>query len=330
MKKLFKFLGFGLGGMLVFILAALTWVKTALPDVGPPPDLKVERSEASVARGKYLAHHVMLCMDCHSQRDWSKFSGPMIAGTEGMGGEVFDRSFGFPGRYVAPNITPFGLKDWTDGEIFRAITSGVSKDGRALFNIMPHHQYGKCDPKDVESVIAYIRGIQPIANVPEKSVSDFPMNFIINTLPKKAAFHPKPDSDDELAYGKYMATASGCIECHTKQDKGQIVGEEFAGGFEFPLPNGSLVRSANLTPDKETGMGYMSKEAFVRRFKAYGDSAYHSPACSEKGAFQSVMPWTMYAGMEEKDLAAIFVYLQSLKPVSNQVVKFSPEGLAKN
>jgi hypothetical protein len=329
MKVLFKALGILLGLTLLLIAGGLTYVKTFLPDVGPAPDIKADRSAASVSRGRYLANHVMLCMDCHSKRDWSKFSAPMVAGTEGMGGEVFDQSIGFPGRYVAPNITPFGLKDWTDGEIFRAITSGVSRDGRPLFNIMPHHNYGKMDGKDIESVIAYLRTLPAIPNTPDQSESDFPMNFIIHTIPKKPSLAPMPLPSDSLAYGAYLAISSGCIECHTRQEKGQMVGEAYAGGFEFPLRDGSIVRSANITPDKESGIGHMSREAFIRRFKNYADPAYQSPDCSKKGSFQSVMPWTMYAGMQEQDLAAIFRYLQSLKPVSSTVTKFTPNGLAQ-
>jgi hypothetical protein len=36
------------------------------------------------------------------------------------------------------------------------------------------------------------------------------------------------------------------------------------------------------------------------------------------------MPWTMYGGMHEEDLKAIFAYLKSVPPISNEVVKFVP------
>ena len=50
-----------------------------------------------IDRGKYLAHHVALCMDCHSQRDFNQFSGPPVDGTEGMGGEAIGEKLGVPG-----------------------------------------------------------------------------------------------------------------------------------------------------------------------------------------------------------------------------------------
>ncbi|MBL0306430.1 MAG: hypothetical protein IPQ25_10445 [Chitinophagaceae bacterium] len=43
-------------------------------------------------RGDYLANHVAACIHCHSKRDFSKYSGPVIPGTEGSGGDVFDNT----------------------------------------------------------------------------------------------------------------------------------------------------------------------------------------------------------------------------------------------
>lgn len=322
MKKVFKIIGFIVGAIALVVFGLMVYVKVALPNVGAPPEIKVDMTSENIERGKYLANHVMLCMDCHSTRDWSLLSGPMVPGTEGKGGETFDQKLGFPGKYIAPNITPFALQNWTDGEILRAITSGVSKDGRALFSVMPYHNYGKIDRKDIEAVIAYLRTLEPIENKTEISSSDFPMNFIINTIPQKPSFSNIPERSDKVNYGKYLVTAAGCMDCHTKQDKGKFVGEFFAGGFEFKLPDGSIVTSSNITPDKTTGIGNWTTEQFINRFKMYLDSSYVIPKVNP-GEFQTAMPWTMYAGMKNEDLEAIFAYLQSLKPVKNKVEKFS-------
>ena len=323
MRKILKFTGYIAGVVILILIGLLSYVKLALPDVGFAPELKIEINSKKIERGNYLANHVMLCMDCHSTRDWNLFSAPMILGTEGKGGETFDQKLGFPGKYIAPNITPFHLQNWTDGEIFRAVTSGVSKDGRALFPIMPHHLYGQLDKSDIEAVIAYIRNLKPIESETEISSSEFPMNFIINTIPKKPTFGKIPQQSDKINYGKYMITAAGCIDCHTKQDKGEFVGELYAGGFEFKLQDGSVVRSANLTPDKTTGLGNWTSEQFINRFKMYADSSYKNPKVSSS-EFQTTMPWTMYSGMDKADLEAIFTFLQSLTPVKNEVAKFTP------
>lgn len=318
-KRIFLYLLAAVG---LIIILLVIFVKTMLPNVGEPMDLAIEATPERLERGKYLANHVAVCIDCHSGRDWSSFSGPMIPGTEGQGGEIFDQSMGFPGKFVAKNITQYRLNDWTDGEIFRAITTGVSKDGSALFSIMPHRSYGQMDEEDVKSIIVYIRTLEPKENEPEASDPDFPMNLIINTIPQKADFTTIPPKTDEVNYGKYLVTTASCFDCHTKQEKGEFVGEPFAGGFEFLFPDGSTLQSANITPDS-TGIGHWSKEQFLLRFKAYADSSY-IPHKVGPGEFQTLMPWTFYAKMTDEDLSAIYSYLQTLPPVDNEIVLFKP------
>jgi hypothetical protein len=132
-----------------------------------------------------------------------------------------------------------------------------------------------------------------------------------------------PDKSDILAYGAYVVNASGCVECHTQIDKGRIIEEDsFAGGREFPFADGSIVRSANITPDQETGIGAWTEEMFINKFKIYSDSTYLSEKVNP-GEFNTWMPWRMFAGMEREDLAAIYAYLKSIKPIQNKVVKFS-------
>lgn len=320
MKKAIKYPLYLIGVLFLLIVAAIGWIVIFLPNVGPPPDITVEITEEKVARGHYLANHVMLCMDCHATRDWTLFAGPPVPGTEGGGGDKFDQEFGFPGSFVAPNITPYALSDWTDGEIFRAISSGVNKDGRALFPIMPWHLYRELSSEDIRAVIAYIRTLPPIENDPPKSKADFPVNLILNTMPKKPDLKPAPHRSNIIDYGRYMTTASGCIDCHTRHEKGKFVGEPFAGGTEFLLPGGRLIRSANLTPH-ETGLGNWTKNQFIDRFKSYADSIF-VPYVVQPDDNQTIMPWSMYAGMNRFDLGAIYEYLRSIEPVENLVVHF--------
>lgn len=326
MKNFKKIALWALGVLVVVIGSALLYLKLALPNVGAAPQMKVEITSERVERGKYLANHVTVCIDCHSQRDWSRFSGPPKEGTLGMGGDLFDQKFGFPGAYYAKNITPAGISHYSDGELFRTITTGVDKHGKALFPVMPFHYYGQMDVEDVESIIAYIRTLKPIENQIPASKSDFPMSFIINTIPHKASFTKRPDKTDVVNYGKYLTNAASCIECHTKFEKGSLVaGTEFGGGREFPFPDGSVVISSNISPDKETGIGNWNEEAFVNMFRARVDSTAMN-AKVNPGEFNSVMPWTMYGNMNEEDLKAIFAYLKTVKPINNQVVKFKPAG----
>lgn len=323
MKTLFKLLGALLLIGFLLMVGAVGYLEVSFPKVKAAPKLTVNATAAKIERGKYLAYHVCACIDCHSTRDWTKLTGPLVEGTEGKGGETFDQTLGFPGSYHARNITPASLSTWTDGEIYRAITCGVSKDGTPLFSVMPYLAYSHLCQDDVESIIAYIRTLKPIENKVPASESDFPMNMIIKTIPQQSERGTMPDRSDTLNYGKYLVTAAACRDCHTQMVKGQYVeGMEFAGGFEFKLPNNGTVRSANITPDMQTGIGNWNKEFFIAKFKAY---SYATTMPNVKhGEFQSVMPWSMYGGMTEEDLAAIYKYLHSLKPINNQVEKFTP------
>jgi len=324
MKKLLKIVGILLLIVLVGVGCLIGYATVMLPDVGAAPDLKVEATPARVQHGEYLAYSVCGCMDCHSKRDWTKYSGPLVPGTLGRGGETFDQKFGFPGAYYSRNITPMGISRYTDGELYRVITTGVTKEGKAMFPVMPYTHYGAMDPEDIYSIIAYLRTIPSIQNEVKESKSDFPMNIIINTIPKKATPVKKPSVSDKVAYGAYLVNASGCNECHTRDKMGQIIKElEFSGGREFKMPDGSVVRSTNITPDKATGIGNWTEQMFVTRFRAYADSAYVPPTVGA-GEFNTLMPWTMYGHMTREDLGAIYAYLRTVKPMANQVNKFSP------
>ncbi len=322
MKTLFKLLGYGLIFALALLVSAVAYVKWMMPNVGPAPELVLDYSSDQIERGRYLANHVMVCIDCHSTRDFSLFSGPPIPGTEGAGGERFPPEFGFPGTFIAPNITPHSLGEWTDGEIYRAVTTGVNKDGLPLFDLMPYKSYGKADPEDIYAVIAYIRSLEPKAFDHPRSEPVFPFNFIIHTLPEKQDPQIRPDKEDLIAYGAYLTAIAGCADCHTAKVQGKVVGEYLSGGFEFPMPDGSILRSPNITPHR-TGIGNWTEDQFLRRFKQYSDSTFQL-ASVEPGAFQTLMPWAMYGGMEEYDLQAIFRYLSSIDPVENSVVYFEP------
>ncbi len=323
MKKIFKIFAYLLSFIVVAAVVGAIYVSIAFPKVSDPEDLKIEYTAQRIENGAYLANHVMVCMDCHSTRDFSKFSGPPLPGTLGKGGDRFDHSMGLPGVFYAKNITPFGISDYTDGQLYRLITTGVTNDGRAMFPLMPYMYYGKMDPEDIYDIIAYIRTLPSVESQFPDAEIDFPVNFILKTMPHDPTPQKKPDPSDQVAYGAYMTNAAGCVECHTPFEKGALVaGKEFSGGRSFPFPDGSIVTAPNITQDIETGIGNWSEEMFLLRFKQYSDSSYVIPSV-KPGEFNTIMPWTMYAGMKEEDIRAIYAYLKTLKPIKNTVVKFT-------
>ncbi|MEX0882190.1 MAG: cytochrome c, partial [Cyclobacteriaceae bacterium] len=313
MKKTLKIIAYVVSLLVILIIGGFLYISVALPNVGPASgDLKVTPTPDKIARGKYLANHVMVCIDCHSKRDFSLFSGPPFKGSEAAGGERFDHAMGFPGVFISPNITPAGIGAYTDGELFRLITTGVKKNGDPIFPVMPFESYGQLDPEDIEAVIAYIRSLDPIPSQNEVSQPDFPFSLIMRTIPKEAKLTTRPDPSDQIAYGNYLVRAAACRDCHTKFENGEYVGEWLAGGREFGFPDGSILTSSNLTPHAN-GLGNWNEKMFVDRFKMYED--HEKLARVKKGEMQTIMPWAMYSGMKQEDLKAIFAYLQSIAPI---------------
>src|ERR1051325_10490110 len=90
MKRILKIVGYTIVILVIVVAGLLVYVKTALPNVGDPENLTIEYTPARIERGKYLANSVCVCMDCHSTRDFTKFSGPLVEGTLGKGGDRFD------------------------------------------------------------------------------------------------------------------------------------------------------------------------------------------------------------------------------------------------
>lgn len=307
-----------LGGVVALALAALF---TCYPKVDPADAREVARDDERVARGAYLAEHVAACTTCHSQRDWSAWGGPPKPGTQGAGGEVFDHTIGLPGVFVAPNLTPTGIGDWSDGEIARAVRAGVDAHGEPLMPIMPYLSFAGLCREDTDAIVAYLRSLEakPDAiGTPERSL-DFPLPLLIRTFPQSGEAPPcvLPTDAAELR-GGYLARAAGCGNCHTPMKEGRpVLDKSFSGGSEFIVPGEAMrVHAANITPDPRTGIGEWSEADFVAAFAKFRDPA---ALALEDPKRNTNMPWAAYAHMSDDDLAAIYAFLRSQPPVGNRV-----------
>jgi hypothetical protein len=279
-----------------------------------------------LARGEYLVTKVTPCLDCHSKRDFSKYSGPVVMGTEGMGGYDFSEEVvGFPGHLYARNITPdpeTGIGTWTDDEILRAMTQGISKNGDTLFPLMPYANFNHMAKSDLLSIIAYIKTLKPIKNKVPARALPMPMSAVYpaQALQPSVDSNMIPPESDKVHYGQYLVNAGVCIDCHTPMDqKGEyIFSKMFGGGFHFKLGN-QMINTANITPDSATGIGAWSEERFLNKFLPYREEKNYNYDPSTQN---TVMPVTVYAGMKDEDLKAIYAFLRTLKPINNMVEKY--------
>ena len=276
-----------------------------------------------IARGQYIFESVADCGGCHSQRDFTRFGGPEIPSGIGQGNILSNLVPDLPGTVVAANITPdveTGIGSWSDGEKIRAIRDGVSRDGHALFPMMPYAGYSHLSDDDVQSLVAYLDSLPPVHNPLPKTKLNFPVGLMIKGVPKPAGSVPAFTSTDPVKLGEYHAIVSGCADCHTPTDKqGQpLPGKLLAGGRVFATPMGTVVAS-NITPDNNTGIGLWSQEFFLNRFAAYRSYATGTPPTLEGPQSFTLMPWLGFSHRKPEELAAIYAYLRSIPAVTNSI-----------
>lgn len=313
------------------VAGALIYIYGWLPRARPPPALKVVATPEVLARGEYLVKHVMLCNDCHSQRDWTMYSGPAIPPL-GAGRPCMDENTravginfgmgGFPGRLCIRNITPdveTGIGGWTDGEIARAIREGVSRNGDALFPIMPWFMYTELSDEDTAAVIAYLRAQPPVNSFRPDRKLDFPLNIIFRFYPRPLEGPvAAPPRSDTVAYGRYLTKIARCEFCHTvRASRGELAPSQerlMSGGVPFTMGTRTQY-SMNLTPHK-TGLGSWTREQFIARFRL---TPVPFPVARE--GENTEMDWAAFSGMTDADLSAIWDYLQTLPPLETKLLE---------
>jgi mono/diheme cytochrome c family protein len=315
-KRFFKWVALAIPMLLV---AAFLYLLLRSPSRAAPSSITVNASQANLERGEYLFTTVCACDGCHSQRDFTRLGGPVVIAGRGRGNvmEVTD----LPGQMVASNITPdreTGIGSWTDGEKIRAIREGIGKDGRALFPLMPYTYYRSMGDSDVQALVAYMNSLPAVRNPLPQTKINFPVSLFIKGVPEPVGTVADADTDGGAMYGEYLVTLAACEECHTPASRGQIdPGMRFAGGRRFQTPYGTVV-SANITPDKDTGLGKWDFARFKERMQLY--RTYQTTEAPIVGPERfTLMPWHAYTRLTEPDLEVIFLYLKSRRAISNKV-----------
>jgi len=300
----------GVGALALVAGVAIGILALAFPRSRAASTEKVEITPARIARGQYLFHHVTACVSCHAERDFKQYAAPVKEGTIGAG-MCFPPELRLPGEICSGNLTPHpqaGIGAWTDGELMRAIREGIGRDGRALFSMMPYAFYRHLSDEDTRSLVAYMRSLAPLDKAVPRSRFGTLVSLVVRLSPRPLTGEPvqAPAPSDRIAYGRYLAEVAACGDCHSPK------GIPFAGGARYRGTGGVEV-SSNLTPDPETGLGRVSREAFIGRFKAF-ENLSPSPQLG-----RVVMPWQAFSGMSEEDLGAIYDYLGTVAPVVHDV-----------
>lgn len=290
MRKLFKWVGIILGGLLgllmltVVVLYFVGGAKLSKRYDVSVQTVSVPTAGDAVQRGEHLAT-ILICKDCHG---------------DDLSGKV---EFEIPGMLTipTPNLTSGagGVGSfYTDEDWVRAIRHGVGHDGRALF-IMLSKPYHHLDDADVGALIAYLRSLPTVDNkLPERHFEPLAKLMIgAGLLPPFAADQidhaspapPQPQPGVTVAYGEYLSHT--CTECHGENLNGAPFG-----------PPGEEIFTPNLTPGGE--LTFWSEQEFLTTIRTG-----RTPGGRQ---LKEDMPWKSYGQMTDEELKAIWLYLQSL------------------
>ena len=80
---------------------------------------------------------------------------------------------------------------------------------------------------------------------------------------------------------------------------------------------GQFSYTANLTPDRNTGLGIWTEDMFVKAIKTGKHMGTSRP-------INPPMPWPAYRNLTEDDLKAVFAYLRTIPPIVNHVPDYLP------
>jgi mono/diheme cytochrome c family protein len=105
----------------------------------------------------------------------------------------------------------------------------------------------------------------------------------------------------QLRRGQYLTAAGDCLSCHVRAG-----GEPFAGGLGLNTPFG-VIYTANITPDRDTGIGAWSSDQFYR--------AMHDGKGAQGQDLYPAFPYPWFRRVSREDDDAIFAYLMTLPAV---------------
>lgn len=313
MKRLLKIL---LGAVLALLLAAAGFaLHVQLSGIPHYPtqkvELRVEVTPDRVARGRREVS--MLCASCHMD--------PVTGRLTGRRMEDVPPEFGVA---YSKNITQdprWGIGAWSDGEIAFLLRTGIRRDGQYTPPWMVKLPHMSDD--DLADIIAFLRSDDPTVSPAPVEDRESEPTFLTKLL-CRTAFKPfpypaqpirAPQASDPAAYGRYLVQdALVCYSCHSADFKTvddyapERSGGYLGGGNALYTAEGPVL-SANITPDRETGIGTWSAEDFRRAMKT-GIRPDHTALR---------YPMQPYPELSDQEVAAIFAYLRTVPPLRNAV-----------
>lgn len=293
MKRVFKYLGYFLGAVVLLVAVAAAAVyagsahKLGRSYAVPVRPVAIPADAAAVLRGRHIAE-TRGCVDCHG----ADFGGAKVIDDPAVGVMWGPNLTGGRGGLAAG----FNDEDWV-----RAIRHGIAQDGRPLV-LMPSIEYAHFSDEDLGALVAYLKTV-PKVDRERVALTVGPVARVLMLAGeiKLAAEHidhaglrpPTVVPGVTVEYGRYLAV--GCTGCH---------GEQFAGGrIAGAPPDWPLAR--NLTPAGD--LARWSEADFMK--------VLQTGLRPDGKALNPVMPLA-FGKMNDTELKALWMYLKTLPAVA--------------
>jgi mono/diheme cytochrome c family protein len=298
----------------VIVLAACWWWAqrhrpTATED---PAVAAMLKDPAVITKGHYLAISGD-CMSCHTAQGGQPYAG----------GRMLPTPFG---NIPAPNITPdleTGLGNWHFEDFWRALHTGVGRDGELLYPAFSYTSFTKVTREDAIAIFAYLRSLTPI-NQPAKPLGlRFPYN-VRGALTawrtvyfKPGTYQLDPTQSASWNRGAYLVQGlAHCNECHaTRGTWGGIDPRVSLTGGEIPAQNWY---APDLSTQVNGGLQGWNQQDIIDLLKT-GQS---SKGVAIGPMADVVASSTQY--LHDDDVQAIADYLQSLPARPKPMARLGP------
>ena len=286
------------GGIAMYMLSHQGYLPEpkATPQSVPAPSPTTQ----VIQRGEYLAR-AGDCVACHTEPTGKPFAG----------GRAMPTPFG---NIYVPNITPddeTGIGLWSADDFYRAMHTGVTRNGTLMYPAMPFASYTKVTREDCDAIFAYLQSVPPVRLKNRAHELRFPFNrrdLLVGWRAlyfKEGEFEPDPKQSKQWNRGAYLVQGLGhCSMCHTAINVlgGSREAQAFEGGM---IPNQNWY-APSLTSNREAGLGEWSIKDIMDLLQV---------GISQRATVYGPMAEVTYNSLQymtDEDIEAMAVYLKAL------------------
>ncbi|MEO8808903.1 MAG: c-type cytochrome [Rhodanobacter sp.] len=202
---MYRHIFIGLSGLLGLTTVAVA--NAPIPATSQPGYTSIERGRYLVKAGD--------CAACHTAENGKSFAG----------GRAVPTPFGI---IYSTNITPdpdTGIGHWSEADLYRAMHSGVDRQGNHLYPAFPYPWYTKVTPGDVRDIKAYLDTLAPVRQISRQNKLPWPFTMrsglaVWNKMYlNQGTFIGDAKKSAQWNRGAYLVSGLGhCGACHTEKN----------------------------------------------------------------------------------------------------------------